>query len=154
MESIEGCITFETGIISIMSSYAVGNVVRCSNTKRCDADISISCRFDIENTISNVDSDGNNIMVTLETKTDTVSESELSDHINSDHQSAAVHVYGERREIMCSECVKHSENEGIKSITPMMMLLGTRRQVNHNDNDAFSRFESRYSPMDERHNDF
>jgi len=81
----------ESGIISIVSAYAVGIIVPCS---KCDAEISISSRFDVDNTMCNVDSDGKSIMVNVSrTFTYNIDSNPVSDN-SDDADSQHVDVYG------------------------------------------------------------
>jgi len=112
---------FESGIIAHISSYAVGIIVQCAKSERCDAQISISNRYDVENSLSTVDSDGNTIMVSSPKQSpfEVVS---ASDDMNQHHPN----VYGNRRDIVCSECVKQSATKGIMAATPTMLLMHTQ----------------------------
>jgi len=115
----DDCLIFESGVISIISSYAVGIVVQCSNaTEECNAKISISTRFDLDiSSCWKVDSDGNNIIVQ---NVDTVSE--------SDDENTITTNYGKRRQIICAKCTQHMDKSAdIMADSATEILMGTHR---------------------------
>jgi len=122
IQSMDDSLVFESGVISIISSYAVGIVVQCSNAvEECDTEISISSRFDLDNSLCcNVDSDGNQIIVrTVDINT------ESDDVITS--MCSHSYVYGKRRQIVCSKCTQHTNNgDGIMFVSATQMLMGTQ----------------------------
>eukprot|EP01084_Bolivina_argentea_P070005 127346_1 len=101
--------TFEINIINILTSYAVGYVIKCCNTdKQCDSEISISNRFDLEN--KSLDSDNNKI---LNTKYGITTPNNNN-----------VEIYGQNRKIFCKQCMNATDN---KVKTPFMMMMNTQR---------------------------
>jgi len=113
-------ISFESHVPDLIAEFAIGHIVQCCNTNtRCDAEISISNRFDLQRSASAMDSDGNLILNVPARKSPVAGERTQSAHCNS----GDVVLYGECRQIFCAKC----NNPGPQKKSPFMMMMRTQR---------------------------
>eukprot|EP01084_Bolivina_argentea_P072722 132031_1 len=118
-KSIKSMHTFEINVINIIASYSVGMIVRCCNNKRqCHNEISLSNRFDLENTSSSMDSDHHKIL-----------NIPYDENANTEEKYHYVSIYGQKRKIFCKVCTRKTSKI---HATPFMMMMSTKRfRKNH-----------------------